>query len=175
MPLVGFFRISRYILKPKFGETRLWTLRYKVPVPSLYLVRSLRLSPPRVISHLTPTPYVIRAWWTSSTGKWPLSYAPPPPGIGWPPLAVGVRTRPRDYPGRFGMGVPRRRPFLPGPMSPPILFSIALQRSDWTERAWIKKANLCISTLIHRSASPWSCEYKRGRSESKKTSRTICT
>ena len=46
---------------------------------------------PHVIPH-PPTPYVIRAWWTSSAEY--VTDLVSAPGIGWPPLADGVGTRP---------------------------------------------------------------------------------
>ena len=51
------------------------------------------LSSPNVIPH-PPMPYAIRVWWTSFTRK--VADLVSPPGIGRPPVAVGLRTRPRD-------------------------------------------------------------------------------
>ena len=41
------------------------------------------------------------------------------PRNGLPPLTMGYESGTRRYPGQTGMSSPGRRPFLPGPMSPP--------------------------------------------------------
>ena len=73
-----------------------------------------------------PTPYVLQAWWTSSTETEAASGCPPDSRR--PPPAGGMT-------GFFAS--PRRRPFLPGPLSPPPLFPhpAALQWFERTERA----------------------------------------
>ena len=65
-----------------------------------------------------PSSYAIWPWWTSSTGK--EADLESTPGIGWPPLPGGVRTRPCALlvqPGQTFMGSPRRCLFLPGPLA----------------------------------------------------------
>ena len=72
--------------------------------------RSVRLSSPYVIPH-PPTPYVLRAWWTSSTGTEVASGCPPDSRR--PPPAEGIRPSWPEF-----LASPGRRPFLPGPLSP---------------------------------------------------------
>ena len=66
---------------------------------------------------------------------------PPPPELGgrrWP-LGYEPEHTIWGYPGQICMGAPGRRPSLPGPLSSPILHPIAMQWSDWTDRALIQK------------------------------------
>ena len=72
--------------------------------------RSVRLSSPFVIPHF-PTPYVLQAWWTSIGTE--AAWGCPPDGRRLPP-SRGMRP---SWPGFLAS--PGRRPFLPGPLSPP--------------------------------------------------------
>ena len=86
----------------------------------------------------SPTPLVIRDWWTSSAEQQADLDAPE---IGRPPL-VWVQTRPCAlgvHHEQTGMGSQRRRPFLKEPMPPPILHIIAMQWSEWTGRTLIQQ------------------------------------
>ena len=80
--------------------------------------RSLCLSYPQAIPH-SPTLYVILAWWTSSPGTRATSSGPPdssrPPPAGDASVPAGLFSS-------FILASPGRRPFLPGPLSPPLSY-----------------------------------------------------
>ena len=76
------------------------------PQPIRPFVLSIRHSP-------SPTPYVLRAWWTSSTGTEAATGCPPDSRRPLP--AEGKRL---SWPGFLAS--PGRSPFLPGPLSTPL-------------------------------------------------------
>ena len=80
--------------------------------------RSVRLFSPNIIPY-PPMSYVLRAWWTSSTGTKAASGCPPESRR--PPPAGGMRP---SWPGFLAS--PGRRPFLPGPLSTPLSYILQL-------------------------------------------------
>ena len=124
------------------------------------------LSSPNVIAH-PPTPYVIQAWWTSSTGFEAIS--PRPPGVGDRRWLVGC-VPVASCTGRFPLTVrsvhpflpfsPTRRPFLPGPLSTrhPTSHSPAMARTG--RKAFI--GSLILTKLREpktRSINPHKSKY----------------